>query len=102
RHFGRAKVTVTLANGLLGTALHPALRKHVGKTVMAQENFELASSFEPEGKAAPEQRQALDELFSLTYEELRRLASSVRRGDPSSTLTPTVLVNEAWIKLANS
>jgi RNA polymerase sigma factor (TIGR02999 family) len=52
--------------------------------------------------ATPEQRRALDELFSLTYEELRRLASCVRRGDPSATLTPTVLVNEAWIKLSNS
>jgi hypothetical protein len=41
-------------------------------------------------------------LFSLTYEELRRLASSVRHGDPSATLNPTALVNEAWIKLAKS
>lgn len=41
-------------------------------------------------------------MFSLTYEELRRLASVVRRGDPSPTLSPTVLVHEAWLKLANS
>jgi len=57
------------------------------------------------GEEIPEQiaeRKALDDLFSATYEELRRLASSVRRGDPSSTLTPTALVNEAWIKLARS
>jgi RNA polymerase sigma factor (TIGR02999 family) len=47
-------------------------------------------------------RQALDQLFSVTYEELRRLASTVRRGDPSATLSPTALVNEAWIKLADS
>lgn len=47
-------------------------------------------------------RQALDDLFSVTYEELRRLASSVRRNDPSATLSPTALVNEAWLKLANS
>lgn len=47
-------------------------------------------------------RQALDELFSVTYEELRRLAASVRRGDPSATLNPTALVNEAWMKLAKS
>ncbi len=47
-----------------------------------------------------EQRRALDELFSVTYEELRRLASSVKRGDPSCTLNPTALVNEAWLKLA--
>ncbi len=47
-------------------------------------------------------RRELDELFSVAYEELRRLAGAVRRGDPSATITPTVLVNEAWIKLANS
>jgi RNA polymerase sigma factor (TIGR02999 family) len=49
-----------------------------------------------------EDRQALDYLFSVTYEELRRLASSVRRGESSATLTPTALVNEAWLKLAGS
>jgi RNA polymerase sigma-70 factor, ECF subfamily len=54
-----------------------------------------------EGAMLPERR-ALDDLFSVTYEELRRLASSVKRGDPSLTLTPTALVNEAWLKLANS
>ena len=47
-------------------------------------------------------RRAIDDLFSLTYEELRRLAFSVKRGDPSATLNPTALVNEAWLKLANS
>src|SRR6204780_5874303 len=52
--------------------------------------------------AIPEERRELDYLFSVTYEELRRLASSVRRGDPSATLSPTALVNEAWIKLAAS
>jgi len=47
-------------------------------------------------------RKALDDLFSATYEELRRLAASVRREDPSLTLSPTALVNEAWLKLAGS
>lgn len=47
-----------------------------------------------------QERQALDQLFSLAYEELRRLASSVKSGDPSHTLSPTALVNEAWLKLA--
>jgi len=49
-----------------------------------------------------EDRNGLNNLFSATYEELRRLASSVRRGDPSATLNPTALVNEAWIKMAKS
>ncbi len=52
--------------------------------------------------AKSEERRALDDLFSLAYEELRRLASSVRRGDPSATISPTALVNEAWLKLADS
>lgn len=48
------------------------------------------------------ERRALDHLFSVTYEELRRLASSVKRNDPAATLSPTTLVNEAWVKLAGS
>jgi len=47
-------------------------------------------------------RAGLDHLFSVTYEELRRLAASVRRGDPGATLNPTALVHEAWLKLASS
>jgi RNA polymerase sigma factor (TIGR02999 family) len=46
------------------------------------------------------ERSELDQLFSECYEELRRLAISVRRRDPSVTLNPTALVNEAWLKLA--
>ena len=47
-------------------------------------------------------RPTLDHLFSVTYEELRRLAASVRRDDPNASLSPTALVNEAWLKLASS
>lgn len=56
------------------------------------------------GAATPseEDRRALDAIFSEAYEELRRLAASVRQGDPSATLSPTALVNEAWLKLADS
>jgi RNA polymerase sigma factor (TIGR02999 family) len=50
----------------------------------------------------PAERQELDYLFSVTYEELRRLASTVKRKDPGATLSPTTLVNEAWLKLASS
>lgn len=45
-------------------------------------------------------RHALDALFSTAYEELRRLASSVKRSDGNATLSPTTLVNEAWLKLS--
>ena len=47
-------------------------------------------------------RRALHNLFSAAYEELRRLAATVRRNDPAATLSPTALVNEAWLKLADS
>ena len=47
-------------------------------------------------------RRTLDHLFSVTYEELRRLAGSVRRDDPGASISPTGLVNEAWLKLASS
>jgi RNA polymerase sigma factor (TIGR02999 family) len=53
-------------------------------------------------RAVEEEKGALNELFSATYEELRRLAARVRRNDPSETLTPTALVNEAYLKLAES
>ena len=63
----------------------------------------LASQFQPNelGKM-PEERRTLDRMFSLTYEELRRLASSVKRSDPGATLSPTTMVNEAWVKLFQS
>jgi RNA polymerase sigma factor (TIGR02999 family) len=47
-------------------------------------------------------RHALDRLFVATYDELRRLAATIRQGDPNATLTPTALVHEAWLKLAAS
>ena len=47
-------------------------------------------------------RRSLDVLFSAMYEELRRLAATIKRADPSATLNPTALVNEAWMKLAQS
>ncbi len=53
-------------------------------------------------EALSEDRRALDHLFNTAYEELRRLAATVRRDDPNATLSPTALVNEAWLKLANS
>jgi RNA polymerase sigma factor (TIGR02999 family) len=55
-----------------------------------------------EAGRSPQERKDLDQLFSVAYEELRRLASVVRRGDPSGTLSPTALVNEAWLKLSKS
>ncbi len=50
--------------------------------------------------AAAADRAALDLVFSAAYEELRRLAQLVRRNDPGATLSPTTLVNEAYLRLA--
>lgn len=51
--------------------------------------------------AQPDPKQ-IDKLFSLTYEELKRLALSVKAGDRSPTLNPTALVNEAYARLVDS
>jgi RNA polymerase sigma factor (TIGR02999 family) len=84
-------------------APHFAMRKGAGKTVMAAKDSQASQRLNNgKGGSSSAERQALDQLFSVTYEELRRLASSVRRGDPSATLSPTALVNEAWLKLAKS
>ncbi len=53
-------------------------------------------------ESTSQHRHVVDQLFSATYEELRRLASTIRRREQSTTLCPTALVNEAWLKLANS
>ncbi len=50
--------------------------------------------------ASAANRAALDQMFSAAYEELRRLAQLVRRNDPGATLSPTTLVNEAYLRLA--
>lgn len=43
---------------------------------------------------------AADQLLSLLYEELRRLArNKMSREAPGQTLQPTALVHEAWLRL---
>jgi len=69
---------------------------------MSVRNSRMRSGMEPDESGEPAERIALNDLFSVTYEELRRLASSVKRSDSSFTLNPTALVNEAWVKLASS
>lgn len=90
-------------SGFPGMALHYTMRESERKTVTTAKASPSADGLGTEQtKLAAASRQALDQLFCATYEELRRLASSVRRGDPSATLSPTALVNEAWLKLAKS
>lgn len=48
------------------------------------------------------QQQPLDDVFSLVYEELRRIASLVRRNEAKATINSTALVHEAWLKLKDS
>jgi RNA polymerase sigma-70 factor, ECF subfamily len=47
-------------------------------------------------------REPLDDLFAATYNELRHIASSLKRHDGSMTLNPTALVNEAWLRMSDS
>jgi RNA polymerase sigma factor (TIGR02999 family) len=78
---------------------------------MAPRDFEISRNLEPrpaprteETPSVPDERarETLDELFTVAYEELRRIAASLKRGDRSVTLNPTALVNETWMKLARS
>jgi len=55
-----------------------------------------------EAGANLEERRAMDDLFSLIYEELRRLASFVRKNEAKATISSTALVHEAWLKLKDS
>jgi RNA polymerase sigma factor (TIGR02999 family) len=86
-----------------GFPVHSALRETGRETVMdfdfATSNLELQTG-DFEGIALD--RRALDSLFSAAYEELKRLAAIVRRSDSNATLSPTTLVNEAWLKLSSS
>lgn len=54
------------------------------------------------GSSPQPPRPALDDVISLVYEELRRLASYVRKNEASPTLNSTALVHEAWLKLKDS
>lgn len=69
------------------------MRKRGAKTVILDQNSQNIHGLD---------RGELDYLFSVTYEELRRLAASVKKSDPAATLSPTALVHEAWLKLAGS
>jgi RNA polymerase sigma factor (TIGR02999 family) len=47
--------------------------------------------------------EAAEQLLPLVYEELRKLAAAKMANEPSgSTLQPTALVHEAWLRLAGS
>lgn len=45
---------------------------------------------------------ALDQVFALVYDELRRLARAVRKGRAGTTLNTTALVHEAYLRLTAS
>jgi RNA polymerase sigma factor (TIGR02999 family) len=47
-------------------------------------------------------RESLDQVFTLVYQELRRLAATVRHGHGGETLAATALVHEAFLKLVPS
>jgi RNA polymerase sigma factor (TIGR02999 family) len=91
---------VTIPNGCSG-CYYPITRHGAGAENAIMPDWEGEWEFNTFGDS-PEVRRELDYLFSLTYEELRRLAATIRRSDPGVTLNTTALVNEAWLKLAHA
>src|SRR5579863_4087815 len=72
---------------------------------MPEENPKTEPMADEESSASPTsspERREMDVVFSLVYEELRRLASSVRRNEGAVTINSTALVHEAWMKLKDS
>jgi RNA polymerase sigma factor (TIGR02999 family) len=69
---------------------------------MSQRIIRSSNSDACEPSVRLEKRRALDDLYSSAYDELRRLASCIKRRDGGASLSPTALVNEAWLKLASS
>jgi len=55
------------------------------------------------GDPGDERSHSSDELLSLVYDELRRLAAAKLAREPAGqTLQPTALVHEAWLRLSNT
>lgn len=83
--------------------LHIAMRSTLEETVMDSRSAQFSGAT---GSSEPIldgiDQKTLDSLFSATYEELRRLAAIVRKSDLNATLSPTTLVNEAWLKLSRT
>lgn len=48
------------------------------------------------------EKQLFDRVFSAVYEELRRLASILKRNDRNATLATTDVVDEAYLRLQQS
>jgi RNA polymerase sigma factor (TIGR02999 family) len=69
---------------------------------MSQQERPLPPGLDASDLGVVVDRETLNHLFSATYEELRRLATHVKRDDRNASLSPTTLVNEAWMKLASS
>lgn len=69
---------------------------------MESDTHRRLPSGKADGNSLSLRRRELDEVFSLVYEELRRLAAAVRRNDPGANVSSTTLVHEAWLKLRDS
>jgi RNA polymerase sigma factor (TIGR02999 family) len=53
-------------------------------------------------ESSPDDRHAVDRVFSLVYDELRRMAhAQLARGPSGQTMSTTVLIHEAYLRLAD-
>jgi RNA polymerase sigma factor (TIGR02999 family) len=78
------------------------MREPRAKAVVAPENESQQIPCPQQDTVPTVDRRTLDELFSLVYEELWQIASSVRRRDPGATQRTGTLVHEVWLRLKES
>src|SRR5262245_19794183 len=50
-------------------------------------------------RLAQGEREAVEQILPLVYDELRALAARRLRGEHDSVMQPTALVHEAWLRL---
>jgi RNA polymerase sigma factor (TIGR02999 family) len=64
--------------------------------------LDLASYIADPHQQEPAAREALDDLFAASYQELRGLAYSIKRSHVNATLNPTALLDEVYLRMAHS
>jgi RNA polymerase sigma factor (TIGR02999 family) len=86
----------------VGIPFYLQIRKRIEKAVTGFLDHGFLTQMDEEVMLSTGQQPELNEVFSTVYEELKRIAASIRRKQYGAALNTTTLVHEAWIKLRRS